>query len=294
MEKCVGATFATDKFQTLPSWVCKGIAALEDAVLEVTPEQKKKMNKLNAQAFNKVKQKLKKYLVETGDDENRYLAQIAKYREDPQESEEDDDKADSDDDSDDDSDSSSSDESSSEDEDSDEKPKAKKTKKAADSSSSEDESSGSSSSSDEDSSKSGSDSDGEAAGSSDEDSDEGGVVKPGQLPKKYGFLALPREEMTPAQRRWKWVAFEQLPEDMKQYIRPPKETKIRDRKEKDTGPKDVEITDQVIEIEDDKDLDFTKQENVDKILTKYRNQQTSRKNFDINQHIEVLDIMFVA
>jgi len=82
---------------------------------------------------------------------------------------------------------------------------------------------------------------------------------------------------------------------MKPYIRPPQETKTREKKEKDTGPKgDVEITDQVIDIEDDKDLDFTKQENIDKILTKYRNQQTSRKNFDINQHIEVLNIMFSA
>ena len=39
-------------------------------------------------------------------------------------------------------------------------------------------------------------------------------------------------------------------------------------------------------------MDFTKQENIDKILTKYRNQQTSRKNFDIYQHITVLDKMF--
>jgi len=45
---------------------------LEDAVLEVTNEQKKKMNKMNSQAFAKTKQKMKKFLTETGDDENKY------------------------------------------------------------------------------------------------------------------------------------------------------------------------------------------------------------------------------
>ena len=53
--KCVGTTFATDKYQTLPAWVLKGIAALEDTVNEVTAEEKKKMNKTNAQAYNRVK-----------------------------------------------------------------------------------------------------------------------------------------------------------------------------------------------------------------------------------------------
>lgn len=48
MEKCVGSVFATDKFQTLPPWVLKQFIALEDCINEVTPEQKKKMNKLNA------------------------------------------------------------------------------------------------------------------------------------------------------------------------------------------------------------------------------------------------------
>lgn len=45
---------------------------LEDAVADVTNEQKKKMNKLNAQAFTKTKQKLKKYLLETGDEESKF------------------------------------------------------------------------------------------------------------------------------------------------------------------------------------------------------------------------------
>ena len=65
---------ATDKLQTLPAFVLKNIALLEDCVLEVTNEEKKKMNKTNAQAFTKLKQKLKKYLAETGDNENYYEA----------------------------------------------------------------------------------------------------------------------------------------------------------------------------------------------------------------------------
>jgi len=48
----------------------------EDCILEVTNEEKKKMNKTNAQAFNKVKQKFKKFLAEEGDDENTYFSQL--------------------------------------------------------------------------------------------------------------------------------------------------------------------------------------------------------------------------
>jgi len=74
MEKCVGIVFATDKFQTLPSWVLKAFIALEDCVNEITPEMKKKMNKLNSTAYNKTKQKLKKYLTESGDHENLFVS----------------------------------------------------------------------------------------------------------------------------------------------------------------------------------------------------------------------------
>lgn len=56
---------------------------LDDCVQEVTNEQKKKMQKLNSQSFNKLKQKLKKYLTETGDVENKFQDQVTKYRENP-------------------------------------------------------------------------------------------------------------------------------------------------------------------------------------------------------------------
>lgn len=48
----------------------------------------------------------------------------------------------------------------------------------------------------------------------------------GELPKKYAFLALPREEMTPAQRRWRWVKYDFLPEDMKQFFSAPPGQKV--------------------------------------------------------------------
>jgi hypothetical protein len=74
LEKCIGTVIATDKVHTLPGWVLKNFVALEDCVNEVTAAEKKKMNKLNSQAYNKVKQRLKKYLTETGDEENRFSA----------------------------------------------------------------------------------------------------------------------------------------------------------------------------------------------------------------------------
>ena len=48
MEKSVGSAFATDKFTTLPPWVLKNLVALEDCLLGVTAEQKKKLNKVSA------------------------------------------------------------------------------------------------------------------------------------------------------------------------------------------------------------------------------------------------------
>jgi len=34
-------------------------------------------------------------------------------------------------------------------------------------------------------------------------------------------LARGHEDKTPAERRWKWVLYERIPEDMRQYIKPP-------------------------------------------------------------------------
>jgi len=72
MDKCIGSVIATDKFQTLPAWVLKNLLEISDCINDVTAEQKKKMNKGNAQAFTKLRQKFKKYLETHGDDENRF------------------------------------------------------------------------------------------------------------------------------------------------------------------------------------------------------------------------------
>lgn len=79
----MGQHFATDKFQTLPGWVLKHLMEMEDCITGVTNAEKKKMSKLNSQAYNKVRQNLKKYLAENGDDENTFAAQLEKFRANP-------------------------------------------------------------------------------------------------------------------------------------------------------------------------------------------------------------------
>jgi len=297
ISKCIASfAFASDKLQTLPSWVIKGLITFEDSILDVTPEEKKKMNKTNAQSYTKCKTKLKKYLMETGDHENLYVTQLEKYRADPPADDESEEEQESGSGSD-----SSDDSSSSDSDSSDEKPKKKAVvKKAAAKGSSSSSSDSSSSGSDSDSS-SDSDSDGSGSGNgsqSESDSDGEEILKEGQLPKKYAFLALPREQMTPVQRRWKWVAFDQLPEDMKLFINPPSKKRVKKtdaEKKKDTAAKaDTEIKEQPVVLEDDKDLDFTKLDNVELIITKYKNQQTSRKNFDIDLHIDIYNKILVC
>jgi len=104
--------------------------------------------------------------------------------------------------------------------------------------------------------------------------------------------------MTAEQKRWKWVHFDFLPEDMQQFFRPTKKKTAadekRDEKKRVGESKKEEVKELFVEIEDDKELDFTKTDNVEKILTKYKNQQTSRRNFDAKLHIEVLTIMLNA
>ena len=167
-----------------------------------------------------------------------------------------------------------------------EKKVEKKEAKAESSSSSESESEKKSSSSS--SSSSSDESDKESK--SEEDSEEE-VVQQGQLPKKYAFLALNREQQTPQQRRWKWVKYENLPDDMKPFFRPPSkkdEPKIDTTKTKKIIIDDEEtrktkadrIKEFNIEIFDDKDIDFTKVDEAEKILNKYKNQQISRRNYD--------------
>jgi len=286
---------------------------LDDAVADVTNEQKKKMNKQNAQAFTKTKQKLKKFLTETGDDENKYEVQVAKFRANPVEDEEDKKKAskkdgkkkdsdDDSDDSDDSSDDSSSDDSSS-DEDSEEKKPAKKEEKKEVKKKAKESDDDSDSSSSDSSSSSGSDSDASKNGTDSEAEPEAEFVEGTKIPKKYEFLLLPREKMTPEQKRWKWVRFDALPDDLKPLIsvgnkiHDKDDTEEKAEKKKPAGARkargeEEEHSDAEDLIQRDQDLDYTVQDNVDTVITKYRGQETSRKNFNIAEQIEVLDIMF--
>ena len=244
---------------------------------------------------------MKKYLLENGDEENRYAVQVAKYGENPVEDEDEkkkeesaSDASDSSSGSDDDSDASSSDG----------KPKKKEEKPAAkpkaEESSEESDSGSSGSSSSSSSSSDDSDSDGQKHEESDDDEEE--QVKKGELPKKYAFLALPREEMTAAQRRWRWVRYECLPDDMKPFFVDPNKKKKEEEpetKKKDTKTKggdqpnpDAKATEEKPEeigIVDDAALDFTVKDNVERILVKYRKQlSVSRRNYDPVYNISVL------
>lgn len=313
LAKCVGSVFATDKFTTLPPWVLKNLVALDDCVLETTKEQQKKMNKNSSQAYNKLKQKLRKYLTENGDEENRYSIQVAKYRENPVEEEaakkensSDSNASSSDDDS------SSDEDSSSDGSDSDAKPKkkaaAKEEKKKVDKDSSAESESESDSDSDESSSDD-SDSSSEASGSDGKgDESEEEKIQAGELPKKYAFLALAREEMTPAQRRWRWVKYEFLPDDMKPFFpappgmkaEKPKPTKpdanaqAEEKKPKVVEKKDEEKFEAAI-VEEDKDIDHSVPANVERLLIKYRNHLSqSRRNYDLAYNIQVLLLMLEA
>ena len=76
-------TLFKDKGDTLPNRVLKVLMLFEDTINEVTNAMKKKMGKVTAVSHTKLKQKFKKYLQETGDDEALYEKQLGKYREDP-------------------------------------------------------------------------------------------------------------------------------------------------------------------------------------------------------------------
>lgn len=78
---------------------------------------------------------------------------------------------------------------------------------------------------------------------------------------------------------------------MKRYIRPPKkekETKDDDKKNKKEAKTQEEVMEHQLEFVDDRDMDFSILDNVSNILNKYKNQQISRRNFDPNLQIEVL------
>jgi hypothetical protein len=75
----------------------------------------------------------------------------------------------------------------------------------------------------------------ESGESSNEDDDDNAVDTTGKgdktLPKKYAFLAKPHDEKTPEQRRWKWVLYKCLPDDMKPFFKNPNQQATKDKKQ---------------------------------------------------------------
>jgi len=55
----------------------------------------------------------------------------------------------------------------------------------------------------------------------DEESEESDNVDQDELPKHLQFLKLQHKDKQPHERRWKWVKYDRLPEDMRKFIKPP-------------------------------------------------------------------------
>ena len=87
----VASVLFKEQGDQLPNRVLKVLLTFEDAINEVTNAMKKKMSKGNATAHNKLKQRFRKYMQGTGEAEWLYETQLAKYREDPQDSVDEDD-----------------------------------------------------------------------------------------------------------------------------------------------------------------------------------------------------------
>ena len=100
--------------------------------------------------------------------------------------------------------------------------------------------------------------------------------------------------MTPEQRRWKWVKYEYLPDDMKPFFKDKSGKQQTDkqlgqeekrRKQREEAGADAKTGDKKEvekQIVDDQDLDFTVVANVDMLIIKYRNQLSiSRRNYDL-------------
>jgi hypothetical protein len=218
--------------ESMPKSVLKSLLNLQDSIEEVTNAVKKKMTKANATSFTKMKSNFNKWLTNEEnviEEKMTFGLQLAKYKENPEESEDEDDDSDDDDD-DDDSEGEAEVEKKAEaseeeceyeyedeeepEEENEEKKEAKakeqeKKVAAQEYDAEEDEEYGEEYEDEEDS-----DSEVEADAEeleNDEEMDE-------TLRKKYNFLRKAREDMTPSEKRWKWVLKDCLPLDMLKYI----------------------------------------------------------------------------
>lgn len=197
----------------LPNIIIRAFVKIEDAINETaqqTKEKKLTLSKQNSVSFNKLKQKLKKYLQSTGPADNNYEKQLAKFREAPVWSE--DEKA---------------------------ATASKDVKKAATGAAkkkiveeSEEESEEEESEEEEEES--------EEEGDSDEDEDEESEEEESSEEEEVNIFNMPREQLTPAQRRLKWVKFERLPLYLQELLNKSKGKKKEVKKKDVTSESEVE------------------------------------------------------
>jgi hypothetical protein len=292
-----------DSDENLPKSVLKSLLNLQDAVEEVTNAVKKKMTKANATSYTKLKSNFNKWL---SNEENVieekmiFGTQLAKYKENPADSGDDDSEADE----------GSEEEEEEEDEEEveyeyedeeepedeteekkEEKNKQKDEKAALDEyDAEEDEEYDEEYDEEEESSEE------DAAGDLEENEEEMDEM----LQKKYGFLRRAREEMTPTERRWKWVLKECLPLDMLRYIALGQTKKKKKDKEEKKKVEDDAAADNADAADEDKgpgfivdnklELDYKIVKNVEETMQALKSERLKGK-FNPLYHAKVLNLI---
>ena len=288
-----------EKGDKLPSRVLKVLLLFDESIAEVTNAMKKKMGKVTAQAHTKLKQKFKKYLQETNEGDYLYETQLAKYKEDPQDSaaEEDSDK---------------------EEEKSEEEEEEEEEESAESEADEEDAATKAAAAGAKEEAKKEGGADGDEYGDeyddeyydeekdSDSDSEKedeidfsGAEIHP-KLRSKYGFLWKQREEMTASERRWKWVKKESLPVDLTKLmdqLMGSKKKKKEDREEGAEGDEQkekdaVEKEDFLTEIKRDYlNMDFSIYPTCQEILAELKAERMKVK-YSAEYHTLVLQKIF--
>lgn len=270
----------------LPIQYLRVLVKMENAINETSQSVKDKkvnLNKTNSVALNKLKQKLKKYLQTTGPAENTLEQQIAAFREKPVWSE-------------------------------DERKAAKALQKqvedakkattvkkveekkvvakkpAKDSEDSEE-----SEASEEEKGE------GEEEEESEYDSEEVSEEESSSEEEEIDVFKIPRDQMTPAQRRLKWVKFERLPQHLQDIMNKKKASKVREPKppkeaagEEGKATKEAQKKDATQVEKEAKEtqldtksnyatIDFTKPDNVQKKLKELQDERM-RSKFDPKYH----------
>ena len=260
------------KGEKLPRNILKTLITMQEAIDEVTNAEKKKMTKTKAASFTKLKSNFKKWLQsEDNSIDATFEKQMEEYKANPVESEEEK-ESDEEEES-----AEEEEEESEEEEDAEDKPKAEAKE------------------GEEEYDDEYYDEEDEAAVASDDDiiADAKDVID-NKLKQKYIFLFKAREDMTPTERRWKWVRQDCLPEDMKEILqigkkkKKEKEDKKKLSKKGDTDDEDDYIT--KVNVRNDLELDYTEYANVHDIL-KILKEERRKERFNFNYHAQVLSKM---